>query len=114
MRILWIFPKNSIVLFLLWDNQTIVKDPVSTRYGGLFEKEQLNNYFNSVKSYKDPISLKIIDPNKDIYSNKAIKLLIKRYFNDNPWAYDYIDEDDIEISNIKFEIESIKKVEILP
>lgn len=74
-----------------------MKDPFLTKSGNTYEKSNLLEYI--AKYGKDPLDEKPLNA-QQIMSNLSLKSLIENFLNENPWAYEYSEDDTID--KIKF------------
>ena len=53
---------------------------------------------------RDPVSLMAINPKQDIIKNFALENYIREYLKKNPWAFEKIDDNEENLSDIKYSI----------
>ncbi|EGR28168.1 u-box domain protein [Ichthyophthirius multifiliis] len=75
----------------------LMEEPVTTEVGHTYEKSVLDEHFKK-NGFVDPITRQKI--NKNLYPNLSIKQGIQEFLNQNPWAFEFYQDQDYK--NIEF------------
>jgi tetratricopeptide (TPR) repeat protein len=71
-------------------NFEIFIHPYQTPNGNSYEKETLEESFKK-NGFKDPLTGSLIFPFPKCFPNKLLEKIILKYFNKNPWAFEFFE-----------------------
>ncbi|KAL4466335.1 hypothetical protein ABPG72_020184 [Tetrahymena utriculariae] len=75
----------------------ILQDPVTTKYCNTYEKKELDDYFKTIKSIRDPQNQQLLqNPSADILPNINLKKAIEEFIDLNPWAFEFKENETIQ------------------
>lgn len=79
----------------------IMEEPVVNESGNSYEKQILKEAYKNTEKIIDPITALPIRNVNFLITNKNLKALIKRFLNDQPWAFKFNDNPKVYWQEIK-------------